>query len=111
MESLYGLGSRWLPFLGQHPEYYPVGDRVLLSTATIEAVVSMNVHGYSDKEELESCSMYTCVAMFNHASDPNCAFANVCSVDNVNIPGFASVITLREVMAGEELCISYSKDP
>jgi len=45
MSELSGLSPRWLPLLGQHPNYYPVWDGVVLDPPTIAAVVDINLHG------------------------------------------------------------------
>ena len=64
-----------LPFLLQQPEFFPEKERLEISHASVQGVVSVNCHGSNSKSTFESSgtSLYPAISLINHSSSPNCA--------------------------------------
>eukprot|EP00929_Paragymnodinium_shiwhaense_P050993 TRINITY_DN2566_c0_g4_i1.p1 TRINITY_DN2566_c0_g4~~TRINITY_DN2566_c0_g4_i1.p1 ORF type:complete len:150 (-),score=13.13 TRINITY_DN2566_c0_g4_i1:341-790(-) len=103
LDDLSGLSPRWLPFLGQHPDYYPVSERVFLSAPAIDRIVSINCHGAGDLT-----GVFPEASFFNHCSNSNCEYVMVKKADGSRVGSTLGVVTSRPVKKGEELTVRYA---
>ena len=107
LQDLYGLSCRCLPMLGQHQQYYPKQDRVLLPAAVIDSTVRINAHGSSHQQQ---SGIFPTACLFNHARDSNCTYVSVALEDGSEVHDMLAVMTSRDVQPGEELTVTY-KNP
>ena len=97
------------PFLlPTHREY--AGDEPVIEMPSdeVEIVLNLNCHGkYSrikegtNKEEEDETSLFPLVSMMKHSSSPNCSYAPN------SLKFLLTLLTIRDVKAGEELTIMY----
>ena len=111
-----------LPFLLQQPEFFPEKERLEISHASVQGVVSVNCHGSNSKSTFESSgtSLYPAISLINHSSSPNCALIPITpsgaknnrasGASQEDVPVALMVGANRDLPQGTELTLCYIDD-
>ena len=119
-----------LPFLLQQPEFFPEKERLEISHASVQGVVSVNCHGSNSESTFDSrlgssgTSLYPAISMINHSSSPNCALIPITPSGARNnrisgssgasgqedVPVALIVSADRDLRKGTELTLCYIDD-
>ena len=115
-----------LPFLLQQPEFFPEKERLEISHASVQGVVSVNCHGSNSERTFKSrlnssgTSLYPAISLINHSSSPNCALIPITPSDRVSgssgasgqedVPVALIVGANRDLRQGTELTLCYIND-
>lgn len=128
-DLLHRLGSRALPLLPSHPDYFHPAEkaRVEQSSARVQRVLSTNSHGgkasdikvlqgmgvdesclHDNLTEAKSTSLYPAISMLNHAGHENCVHLPILRQGEMAV---LLVLAARRIVPGEELTVEYHSDP
>ena len=111
-----------LPFLLQQPEFFPEKERLEISHASVQGVVSVNCHGSNSKSTFAflGISLYPAISLINHSSSPNCALIPITpngaknnrasGASQEDVPVALMVGANRDLRQGTELTLCYIDD-